>query len=86
MLMNTATGALWFGAFAVGIEVLVMLLRKRGWGAESTRLVGLTIIVVLGVYLVASDVPVERLSPAIGLLSIIGGYYIGKTGKADEPN
>ena len=75
-------GLLVFGLIVIGLEILVMLKRQKGWGPDSSRIVGLSLVVVLAVFIVSTtSISQERLTAAIGLLGTIAGYLLGKTDK-----
>ena len=73
--------ALIFGGFVILIEVIVMLKRGRGWGTDSVRIVGLTLVIIVAMFLATSTISAERLSAAYALLGTIAGYFIGNIGK-----
>ncbi len=70
-----------FGLIIVGLEILVMLIRKKGWGELSSRLVGITIVVVAAIFLVVTNIALERITLAVGLLGTVAGYLLGKNDK-----
>ena len=82
--MTESGWVLVFGAVVIGLEILVMLKRERGWGTYSTRLVGITLVIVSVMFLIISKVNDTRLASAFGLLGTIAGYLIGKSDKKDD--
>jgi hypothetical protein len=75
-----------FGLVVVGLEVLVMIKRKRGWGPQSSQIVGLTLVVIAALVLVTSQqVQQEKASAAFGLLGTIAGYLLGRSDRNKEP-
>ena len=83
--MTDSMGALIFGVLVIGMEILVMVKRGRGWGRDSTRMVGLTVVVVAAMFLGISTVPLERLSAAYTLLGTIAGFFIGRNEPTSSP-
>ena len=74
-------GVLIFGAIIIGSEILVMIKRERGWGAQSSRIVGITLVVIAAMFLVTTSIGQDRIAPAIGLLGTVAGYLLGKNDK-----
>lgn len=72
-------GVLVFGLIIIGLEVGVLFFQKQGWGINSTRLVGLTLVVICGVFLITAGYSERQIAPMIGLLGTIIGYLLGKT-------
>jgi hypothetical protein len=72
-------GILLFGLVVLSLEVIVLLKQKQGWGANSTRIVGLTLVVVSGVFLITAGYSESQIAPMIGLLGTIVGYLLGKS-------
>ena len=71
-----------FGLIVIGLEILVMLKRQKGWGPDSSRIVGLSLVVVLAVFMVSTtSISQERLTAAIAILGTIAGYLLGKNDK-----
>ena len=67
-----------FGALAIIAEVTVMVILKKGWGNDSVRIVGLTLIITCIMVLVTMDIKSEYLTSLIGLFGSIAGYLLGK--------
>jgi len=74
-------GVLLFGALIIGLEIMVMVKRQRGWGAQSSRMVGITLVVVAAMFLATSSIGQDKIAPAIGLLGTVAGYLLGKNDK-----
>ena len=68
-----------FGAFLIFLEVAVMLRLKGGWETQSIRIVGITLVVVAGLFLIVAGYSQEQIAPMIGLLGTIIGFLLGKT-------
>jgi hypothetical protein len=72
-------GVLAFGFLVIGFEIALMFRLAKGWGAASTRIVGITLIVVAGLFLITAGYSESQSAPMIGLLGTIAGYLLGKT-------
>lgn len=76
-------GVLLFGLIILCIEVGVLWRQRQGWGVNSTCIVGLTLVVVCGVFLITAGYSESQIAPTIGLLGTIVGYLLGKS---DSPS
>jgi heme/copper-type cytochrome/quinol oxidase subunit 3 len=77
-------GVLVFGLLLIGLQVLVMLKTAKGWETHSTRMVGLTLVIVSGLFLITAGYSENQAAPMIGLLGTIAGYLLGKTSPKEE--
>jgi peptidoglycan/LPS O-acetylase OafA/YrhL len=77
-------GVLVFGILLIGLQVLVMLKMAKGWETHSTRMVGLTLVIVAGLFLITAGYSQDQIAPMVGLLGTIAGYLLGKTSPKDE--
>jgi hypothetical protein len=77
--LSLSLGVLAFGLLVMGMQVFVMLRTAKGWDMESTRIVGLTLVVVAGLFLITAGYSQDQIAPMIGLLGTIAGYLLGKT-------
>ncbi len=70
-----------FGIVVIFLETWKMTL---GWGPQSIRIVGLTLVVVAALFLVlimaVLKVPGELTAAAFGLLGTVAGYIFGRNG------
>jgi hypothetical protein len=73
-----------FGILIVGSEIFVMIRRNKGWGIQSSRTVGISLIVVAALFLAAADVPADRVTPVIGVLATIAGYLLGRNDRSNS--
>lgn len=83
--MTDGIAVLSFGGVVVMIEAAVMIIRKRGWGPQSIRIVGLTVIIISTIFLAVSTVSAERLSAAYAVLGVVAGYLVGHSDKQKGP-
>lgn len=79
-----SVGVLVFGILLIGLQVLVMLKMAKGWETHSTRMVGLTLVIVAGLFLITAGYSQDQIAPMVGLLGTIAGYLLGKTSPKDE--
>ncbi len=77
ILNSNLLAVLIFGILVIGVEVLVMIKRQRGWGAQSRKIVGGSLIVIAAMAITLSNIPLERVTAMIGLLGALGGYVVG---------
>ena len=80
--LGLSLGILIFGLAVLGMEMAVLWRQKQGWGQNSTRIFGLTLVVIAGLFLVTAGYSENQMAPMIGLLGTIAGYLLGK---ADSP-
>ncbi len=57
-----------------------MLKRQKGWGSSSIQMVGLTLVITAGLFLVVTGYSQAQIAPMIGLLGTIAGYLLGRGG------
>jgi hypothetical protein len=77
-------GVLVFGVLLIGLQVLVILKMAKGWETHSIRMVGLTLVIVAGLFLITAGYSQDQIAPMVGLLGTIAGYLLGKTSSKDE--
>jgi hypothetical protein len=70
-----------FGLLVLGAQMAIMLKVGKGWGPNSTRISGLRLVVVSGVFLITAGYSQDQIAPMIGLLGTIAGYLLGKSEK-----
>ena len=78
-------GVLAFGILIIILEVLVMLRLKKGWGTQSIRIVGLTLVLTSGLFLIVTGYSQQQIAPMVGLLGTMTGFLLGKTSSSKEP-
>ena len=59
-------------------QMFVMLQRKKGWGPFANQIVGLTLVITAGLFLITSGYSQQQIAPMIGLLGTIAGYLLGR--------
>ena len=67
-----------FGLAIMAGELLVMLKREKGWGPSSIQIVGLTLVVTAGLFLITAGYSQDQIAPMVGLLGTIAGYLLGR--------
>jgi hypothetical protein len=77
-------GVLAFGLLVMGLQVSVMFRAARPWDTDSTRIVGLTLVVVAGLFLITAGYSQDQIAPMVGLLGTVAGYLLGKSSPASE--
>jgi len=78
-------GVLAFGLLFSGILTIVAIKCKseKLFGASYLKLVGLTLVITAGLFLICAGYSQNQIAPMIGLLGTIAGYLLGK-GEAKE--
>ncbi len=71
-------GILVFGVIIISLEVYVMLVQKRYWDVWSFKIVGLTLVIVCGMFLVFAGYTQDQIAPMMALLGTVAGYMLGK--------
>ena len=71
-------GVLVFGALLMGLEVLVMLKQNKYWDAWSFKILGLTLVITAGLFLVVAGYSQNQIAPMMGLLGTVAGYLLGQ--------
>jgi len=73
-------GVLVFGAVIISLEILVMLRRAMSWDLWSFKVLGLTLVIVAGLFLIVAGYSQNQAAPMMGLLGTVAGYLLGKEG------
>ena len=76
--MSEQIALLAFAVAIIGLEVLVMIVRGSGWGPMSTRMVGFSLVVLVGLILAMSPVAGDARSAAFGILGVVAGYLASR--------
>jgi heme/copper-type cytochrome/quinol oxidase subunit 3 len=77
--MWLSVAVLIFGLTFMVAQAVVMVKKKDGWGPYSTRIAGLTLVIVAGLFLITAGYSQDQIAPMIGLLGTIAGYLLGKS-------
>lgn len=70
-----------FGAAVVGLELNVLTKKSAGFGPQSVRIVGITVVIIAACALTASNMALERITAVVGLLGTLAGYLAGRSDK-----
>lgn len=73
-----SVGLLVFGFLVIGLEILLHMKAKKTWDVNSTKIVGVTMVVVFGVFLIVAGYSEQQIAPIVGLLGTIAGYLLGR--------
>jgi hypothetical protein len=84
--LSLSWGVLAFGAVLIGLEILVMLKLKKGWGTNNIRITGLTLIITASLFLLTAGYSATQVGPVMGLLGTIAGYLLGKSEGVNRTN
>ena len=68
-----------FGLIVLALEVRVIVATASGWDVRSTRIVGLTLVVIAALCVLALTDTEARMSPIMAVLGSIAGYLFGRT-------
>ena len=74
-----------FGLSAVGLQVLVLVKRGAGWYPDATKLVGLTLILTVVLFLPTAGFGQDGLTSVVGLLGTVAGYLLGQPANQPKP-
>ena len=77
--MTLSLGLLLFGIIILGLEITLTLQIAKRWSQSSIRLIGLTLVILAGLFLITAGYSQQQIAPMIGLLGTIAGYLLGKT-------
>jgi hypothetical protein len=76
-----------FGLILAGILTIAAVKAKaeKPFGTNYVKLVGLTIVITAGLFLICAGYTQDQIAPMVGLLGTIAGYLLGKgESKASE--
>jgi len=71
-------GILIFGLILIALEVKVVNKSNKGWNTGSIRMVGLTLVIIAGLFLIPAGYSQDQIAPMSALLGTIAGYLLGK--------
>jgi hypothetical protein len=69
-----------FGLSVLLLEIRVILSANKGWDTRSTRIVGLTLVIIGVLSVLAITSSTNQIAPVVAVLSSVAGYLFGKTG------
>jgi uncharacterized membrane protein len=69
-----------FGFVVVMFEIRIIIAAGKGWDVRSTRIVGLTLVIVGALSVLAISSKDTEIAPVVAVLGSIAGYLFGKTG------
>jgi hypothetical protein len=73
-----SSGVLVFGAVLVALELLYLKSRSE-WDATWTmKIVGLTLVLTTGMFLITAGFSQNQTAPMMGLLGTVAGYLLGR--------
>ena len=76
-------GVLLFGLIIIGLQIGLLYRLKTGWGPNSLRMAGLTLVITSGIFLITAGYSQDQTGPMFALLGTIAGYLLGKSEKKE---
>jgi hypothetical protein len=73
-----------FGLLTFAIIGLVLICKKRTWGTLSSKLGAFIFILIFLLVLMLSNIPTERITPFIGLIGSVVGFFYGNKSQDDN--
>jgi hypothetical protein len=83
--IGLSVGVLVFGILAMGMQILVMLRQNRYWDVWSIKIVGLTLVISSGLFLIVAGYSQDQVAPMMGILGTVVGYLLGKDDSPTRP-
>jgi len=83
MELYLSLAVLVFGLIILGLQIGLMFKIGKGWGPNTIRVTGLTLVIVSGVFLITAGYSQDQIAPMVGLLGTIAGYLLGKSEKQE---
>jgi hypothetical protein len=74
-----------FTLLVMAIIVWVSVRKDQGWGATSSKLIIITLVVGGALFILAAGYSAEQMNPILTLLGTIIGYALGKKEDANQP-
>lgn len=68
-----------FGLILTILECIIIIKMNMGWNVDSIRIVGITLVVTAGLFLIPASYSNDQIAPLVGLLGTIVGYLLGKS-------
>jgi hypothetical protein len=69
-----------FGFIVLLLEIRVIISAGQGWDVRSTRIVGLTLVILGALSVLAISSKDTEIAPVVAVLGSVAGYLFGKTG------
>ncbi len=76
--VGLSVGVLAFGALLVALEVILLARRPEWPSGLSLKLLGLTLVVTAGLFLIVAGFSQNQTASMMGLLGTVAGYILGK--------
>jgi hypothetical protein len=73
-----------FGLILTILECIIIIKKDMGWNVDSIRIVGITLVVTAGLFLIPASYSNDQIAPLIGLLGTIVGYLLGKSSEEKD--
>jgi hypothetical protein len=84
LAMTLGIGILIFSLVIIALEILVILKRKQLWDEMAFKVVGLTLLINAGLFLIVTGYTQDQMNPMFGLLGALSGYLLGKDAKPPQ--
>ncbi len=81
LALSLSIGVLLFGLILIILEIYIMIRKDVGWDTTSVRLIGLTLVITAGAFLIPAGYSSQQVASLYGLLGTIVGYLLGKDGE-----
>ena len=82
--IGLSIGVLVFGAIIMLAEICLMIKQNKYWDSWSLKILGLTLVLVSGLFLIVAGYSQDQTAPMMGLLGTVAGYLLGSEGKDDH--
>jgi len=86
MEIALSIGVLVFGAVILLAEITVMLRQNRYWDDWSLKVLGLTLVIVGGLFLIVAGYSQSQSAPMMALLGTVAGYLLGREARPGSNN
>jgi hypothetical protein len=84
--IGLSLGVLVFATVVLWLEILVLLRRNQEWDLLSIKIVGLTLVVSAGLFLIVAGFSQDQVAPMMGILGTMVGYLLGKDVAGPTPH
>ena len=69
---------------ALVMEMWIILKSAKGWGGDNIKVVGLTLVVFAGLFLITAGYSQAQIAGIVGLLGVIVGHLLGVKDKKSD--